>query len=722
METNNGTQAQSGFSGQPTNAVNGTSPATSIRTNQSAVMPFARRNADTARDPRGRPGMPGQQQIANNNGATYAIPVRSNPGTSMPSAQGHAQFVQQAPQAHPFFSGHQEANGYVLDPALAAVNNPAAMNALHQFFTALEKPQLYQTPQHRQTSQQGQNRAGSTAGYPAISGNSTPTVEPARLSTNRTSHATNHTTPSPYHLVNHGVGLHPGFGSPSEADRHPNHGNLPDAGLAGPAQPLTGTENPDGFQEEVTRLVQGGPGAFVGLIRNKADYDRYQQAVWKAKLSDGSIDKRAQDYPKDIAGEMRIRKRIFDAFYNLGGEQDPACETGDFANCLAVKTVQGLSIIEGELLAYGLTEDLLKVQSGEPVLPPDFKVVQEATFAAKVNEVVAALSANKSLCRSMVASEDFRARVAADPAKERRKKVRNLRGNMAKAKVLAAESLKNGTSRRGKGKRAASETEAGSQSEAGAEVDEADRPTKRPRATKKSPQAPQIQTQDQTTQLQPSQLMAAGPINGHTQTINVNTTQAAANPSQGAFNQTQQACNLSHGFFEQIPQANNSVNNDLNHGLVEQNHQTNSFTFAPSQVDGTHNHQPVDAAANQGQEFLGALQNQPEYDMPSSWVDFGSNQRAENMDIDSILDSAAWPDSTADPIRLVQVEEQPAIQEQQTTFLEQQPANEQHQEQAIQQQSPQGGPSQQVMNELLGDDDEYWATRFQPVVDFIAKK
>lgn len=35
---------------------------------------------------------------------------------------------------------------------------------------------------------------------------------------------------------------------------------------------------------------------------------------------------------------------------------------------------------------------MLKVQSGEPVTTPDSKVVQELTFAAKVNEVVAALS------------------------------------------------------------------------------------------------------------------------------------------------------------------------------------------------------------------------------------------------------------------------------------------------------------------------------------------
>lgn len=33
-----------------------------------------------------------------------------------------------------------------------------------------------------------------------------------------------------------------------------------------------------------------------------------------------------------------------------------------------------------------------KIQSGERVLPPDAKIVQEDTFAAKVDQVVAALS------------------------------------------------------------------------------------------------------------------------------------------------------------------------------------------------------------------------------------------------------------------------------------------------------------------------------------------
>lgn len=40
---------------------------------------------------------------------------------------------------------------------------------------------------------------------------------------------------------------------------------------------------------------------------------------------------------------------------------------------------------------------MLKVQSGEPVLEPEAKVVQEETFMAKVDEVVAALRVSHGL-------------------------------------------------------------------------------------------------------------------------------------------------------------------------------------------------------------------------------------------------------------------------------------------------------------------------------------
>lgn len=42
---------------------------------------------------------------------------------------------------------------------------------------------------------------------------------------------------------------------------------------------------------------------------------------------------------------------------------------------------------------------MVKVQRGDPVLPPHFKVVQEDNFMAKVNEVVEALSVS-TVCKA----------------------------------------------------------------------------------------------------------------------------------------------------------------------------------------------------------------------------------------------------------------------------------------------------------------------------------
>lgn len=65
-------------------------------------------------------------------------------------------------------------------------------------------------------------------------------------------------------------------------------------------------------------------------------------------------------------------------------------------------------------------------------------------------------------------------RIAADPSGERRQKLSNVGNNTRKNKVLAAESLKKGTARKGKGKRAAAaEPEADPNHEAPAEISEA---------------------------------------------------------------------------------------------------------------------------------------------------------------------------------------------------------------------------------------------------------
>lgn len=49
-------------------------------------------------------------------------------------------------------------------------------------------------------------------------------------------------------------------------------------------------------------------------------------------------------------------------------------------------------------------------------------------------------------------TDNWVSRIAADPVRERRQKVLNTNNNIRKSKILAAESVKNGTARKGKGK------------------------------------------------------------------------------------------------------------------------------------------------------------------------------------------------------------------------------------------------------------------------------
>lgn len=69
-------------------------------------------------------------------------------------------------------------------------------------------------------------------------------------------------------------------------------------------------------------------------------------------------------------------------------------------------------------------------------------------------------------------ADNLLARIAADPEGERRKKTANVKNNSGKSKVLAAESVKKGTARKTRGKRAAAEVESEPQTEAGAEASE----------------------------------------------------------------------------------------------------------------------------------------------------------------------------------------------------------------------------------------------------------
>lgn len=149
------------------------------------------------------------------------------------------------------------------------------------------------------------------------------------------------------------------------------------------------------FQEHVDSLVeQPATTQFKGYIQSDADFALYEMAAWNAKRKDADIQNRSQGYPTDHLGKSQIKQRIFDAIQNMDGDQDPASDRGDFKDCVAVRTVQGLSDLETEILAHKIMEEMRKVQCGEPVihLPAESKLVQEASFTDKVDQVVEALS------------------------------------------------------------------------------------------------------------------------------------------------------------------------------------------------------------------------------------------------------------------------------------------------------------------------------------------
>lgn len=142
----------------------------------------------------------------------------------------------------------------------------------------------------------------------------------------------------------------PQAGSHSHAGQ-PTTGSL-GGGTAETQEPSLGARSVEEVEDRVQHLLLEKATTFKAHIKNKEECARFKQAVWKARRVGGNYVNKAGDYPKDEAGALKVIGRIFDAIVNVQGEQDPASETGDFANCLAVKIIKGLSSIDVELLAH----------------------------------------------------------------------------------------------------------------------------------------------------------------------------------------------------------------------------------------------------------------------------------------------------------------------------------------------------------------------------------
>lgn len=123
-----------------------------------------------------------------------------------------------------------------------------------------------------------------------------------------------------------------------------------------PAKPATDAELDQAFQDRVNVLVQHSSDTkYQGMIRNADHAARYRRAFWKAKVrGKKGYDQKCADYPLDEAGQLAARQRLFEAIVNLGGEQDPVSDNGQFLTCLAVNKVRSASSLELELVVDSL--------------------------------------------------------------------------------------------------------------------------------------------------------------------------------------------------------------------------------------------------------------------------------------------------------------------------------------------------------------------------------
>lgn len=344
---NSAAPARLGFTGQPTFPSNGASPAVSlINNNNPSAMRVSHQNAYTQHRPV-QQIFPAQQQMANINGNTYPRAMRGASGASMPMARGNVQGTQQAMRTHRLFSGHHGVNRNGRNAALPMVQYPTAMNAGAQLSSAvtpqarqMQYRQQYQapaqpqnphfsTPQQFQNHQQIKNPQQYVPQQPQSQATaSTAATTSALVTTSQASLSVNRTIPSGYPPITPISEHHISSDTPSNTVSPLNAGNPHSVHAVEPARPSTNTEGPEDFQKRVKALVKEDGTSFGGHIWNDSDYDRYAQGVWEAKLKHG-FEQRANDCPIDEAGQLAVRKRIFDAFVNLGGEQDSISETAD---------------------------------------------------------------------------------------------------------------------------------------------------------------------------------------------------------------------------------------------------------------------------------------------------------------------------------------------------------------------------------------------------------
>lgn len=368
--TNNGAQGQHSFMPQQEANVNGINPAMRTHNNFYGPRPIDLSAMQTPQaHQRGQPGYTSQQLVhrnGNGNGMNQTMPIHNRQGTPAHHAPGNGQLVQNRSRARPGLVGPQMiSNGN--DLAMALATDPTAMAGFSQLCNNFLQQRVQnwnsQSPQDHQSVQYHQNHQNHQVqpyqqvqqyqqyqhdhASPQNGGEFNAAATPTGGENNRIIDLTQNT--------------HENTNLPANLDAspagYPNHlvaGTPPDAGGAEPVQPALVIELSETFQTEVNGLVEDKSGTFGDHIHSDADLARYEKAIWMAKWKGGKLEDKCSDYPEDKAERSRIARRIFDAFVNTQGEQDPATDAAENGNCLAVRAIQKLSGIEIEILVRKL--------------------------------------------------------------------------------------------------------------------------------------------------------------------------------------------------------------------------------------------------------------------------------------------------------------------------------------------------------------------------------
>lgn len=350
MQNTNGAQGQPGFAGQQTANAHGMNPSMPSNNNNSRAPPvmfgaFHRQQGPS----QAQPQLYGQQTVNGNRvPINFAMRAPNNNGAPVPVPRSNAQMNQQALPVRPGFGVPQMGNTSRGNSAMAIPTNANAINGFTQMYSSghqqpyaqLRAPQYHQARQNQQAPQTFLGGEAFNAGTGQTNYQSYP-AHPATQPAN----------PSSSHLV----GYHNGAQLSQNASLPTLNTSTSNVNNAARSQTPVAAETPEEFEDRVADLVAENATTFKAYIQSDADFDRYEAAVWKAKWKGDDLKDMSEGFPTDEASLSAVKQRIFDAFLKTDGDQDPASDSDDFNNCLAVRTIQKLSDIELEILAHKFT-------------------------------------------------------------------------------------------------------------------------------------------------------------------------------------------------------------------------------------------------------------------------------------------------------------------------------------------------------------------------------